>query len=172
MRRKRLYIPIIAILASILTLLCLLGISTVRNLHRDRVRMEESLFRNGIIVLRGLEASFRFSMRGMTERRDSMQRLISQVSDLTEIHFIALVDENGIVLAHSDDALVGTTVSCAREACEPHCAGRTPEVVCRRWILCRRQTFSTISSLHETGERGPDASSEGAQTCRTTFGSP
>ena len=109
MRQKRLYIPIIAILASILTLLCLLGISTVRNLHRDRVRMEESLFRNGIIVLRGLEASFRFSMRAMTERRDSMQRLISQVSDLTEIHFIALVDENGRVLAHSDDALVGTT---------------------------------------------------------------
>jgi two-component system sensor histidine kinase HydH len=109
MRRKRLYIPIIAILASILTLLLLLGISTVRNLHRDRVRMEESLFRDGIIVLRGLEASFRFGIRGITARGDTIQRLISQISDLTEIHFIALVDEKGILIAHSDDTLVGAT---------------------------------------------------------------
>jgi two-component system sensor histidine kinase HydH len=128
-RRKRLYIPIIAILASILTLLSLLGISTVRNLHRDRVRMEESLFRNGMIVLRGLEASYRFTIRHMTERRDTMQRLISQVSDLTEIHFIALVDENGKVLADSDDALVGTTYP-EREKLANLIAGGEPQ----RWF--------------------------------------
>ena len=62
MRRKSLYIPIITILATILTLLILLGISTLRNLHRDQVRMEEALVRDGLIVLRGIEASFRSGM--------------------------------------------------------------------------------------------------------------
>jgi two-component system sensor histidine kinase HydH len=109
MRRKQLYIPIITILATILTLLVLLGISTMRNLHRDRVRMEESLLRDGLIVLRSLEASFRSGMQGMMERGTNIQQLISQVSDLTEIRFVALVDTKGTILAHSDDAIVGTT---------------------------------------------------------------
>jgi two-component system sensor histidine kinase HydH len=109
MHRKGLYIPIITILATIVTLLVLLGISTVRNLHRDNVRMEESLFRDGLIVLRGLEASFRFGMQGMIGGDTNIERLISQMSDLTDIRFIALVDEKGTFIAHSDDAMVGTT---------------------------------------------------------------
>jgi two-component system sensor histidine kinase HydH len=111
MRRKQLYIPIITILATILTLLVLLGISTIRNLNRDRVRMEDSLFREGLIVLRSLEASFRSGMQGMMERGNNIQWLISQVSDLTDIRFIALVDEKGTFIAHSDAAMVGRTYS-------------------------------------------------------------
>jgi two-component system sensor histidine kinase HydH len=109
MRRKQLYIPIITILATILTLLVLLGISTVRNLHRDRVRMEDSLFREGLMVLRSLEASFRSGMGGIRQRGNNIQWLISQVSDLTDIRYVALLDEKGTVIAHSDDAMVGTT---------------------------------------------------------------
>lgn len=109
MRKKQLYIPIITILATILTLLVLLGISTIRNLHRDRMRMEESLLRDGLIVLRSLEASYRSGMQGMMERGTDIQRLIAQVSDLTEIRFVALVDAKGIIIAHSDNAMVGTT---------------------------------------------------------------
>jgi hypothetical protein len=71
MRRKSLYIPIITILATIFTLLVLLGISTLRNLGRDQVRMEKALLRDGLIVLRGLEASFRSGMRGMMGREDN-----------------------------------------------------------------------------------------------------
>jgi two-component system sensor histidine kinase HydH len=109
MRKGKLYIPIITILATIFTLLVLLGISTIRNLYRDRMRMEESLVRDGLIVLRSLEASFRSGMEGMMERGINIQRLISQVSDLTEIRFVALVDAKGTIIADSDNALVGTT---------------------------------------------------------------
>lgn len=109
MRRKSLYIPIITILATIFTLLVLLGISTLRNLGRDQVRMEEALVRDGLIVLRGLEASFRSGMRGMIRREDNFQWLMSQISDLTDIRFVGLVDEKGTIIAHSDDALVGST---------------------------------------------------------------
>jgi two-component system sensor histidine kinase HydH len=109
MRRKSLYIPIITILATILTLLILLGISTLRNLHRDQVRMEEALVRDGLIVLRGLEASFRSGMRGIMGREDNFQWLMSQISELTDIRFVGLVDEKGTIIAHSDDALIGST---------------------------------------------------------------
>jgi two-component system, NtrC family, sensor histidine kinase HydH len=109
MRRKSLYIPIITILATILTLLVLLGISTLRNLGRDQVRMEKALVRDGLIVLRGLEASFRSGMRGVMGREDNFQWLMSQISDLTDIRFVGLVDEKGTIIAHSDDALVGST---------------------------------------------------------------
>jgi two-component system sensor histidine kinase HydH len=109
MRRKSLYIPIITILATIFTLLVLLGISTLRTLGRDQVRMEAALVRDGLIVLRGLEASFRSGMRGMMGSEDNFQWLMSQISDLTDIRFVGLVDEKGIIIAHSDDALVGST---------------------------------------------------------------
>jgi len=109
MRSKRLYIPIITILATILTLLVLLGIFTLRNLGRDQVRMEESLLRDGLIVLRGLEASFRSGMRGMMRSKDNFQWLMLQISDLTDIRFVGLVDEKGTIIAHSDDALIGST---------------------------------------------------------------
>jgi two-component system sensor histidine kinase HydH len=109
MKRKSLYIPIITILATIFTLLVLLGISTVRNLGRDQMRMEAALVRDGLIVLRGLEASFRSGMRGIMSSEDNFQWLISQISDLTDIRFVGLVDEKGTIIAHSDDALVGST---------------------------------------------------------------
>jgi len=108
MRKKSLYIPIITILATIFTLLVLLGISTLRNLDRDQVRMEEALVRDGLIVLRGLEASFRSGMGGITGRRDNLQWLMSQISDLTDIRFIGLVDAKGTIIAYSDDTLVGS----------------------------------------------------------------
>jgi two-component system sensor histidine kinase HydH len=108
MRRKSLYIPIITILATIFTLLVLLGISTLRNLGRDQVRMEKALLRDGLIVLRGLEASFRSGMRGVMGRENNFQWLMSQISDLTDIRFVGLVDEKGTIIAHSDDALVGS----------------------------------------------------------------
>ncbi len=109
MKRKGLYLPIITILTITATLLVLLGISTLRNLQRERVRMEDSLFRDGLIVLRSLEATFRSGMRGMMGRGDNFQWLISQISDLTDIQFAGLVDEKGIIIAYSDDAMVGTT---------------------------------------------------------------
>jgi two-component system sensor histidine kinase HydH len=109
MRTKALYIPIITILATIFTLLVLLGISTLRNLGRDQMRMEAALVRDGLIVLRGLEASFRSGMRGIMGSEDNFQWLMLQISDLTDIRFVGLVDEKGTIIAHSDDALVGST---------------------------------------------------------------
>ena len=108
MKRKGLYLPLITIFTITATLLVLLGIFTLRNLDRDQVRMEEALLRDGLIVLRGLEASFRSGMRGMMGSEDNFQWLMSQISDLTDIRFVGLVNAKGTIVAHSDDTLVGS----------------------------------------------------------------
>jgi two-component system sensor histidine kinase HydH len=106
MRKKRLYFPVISILATVLTLLVLLSVSTLRNLHRERLRMEENLLRDGLIVLRSLEASFRSGMMGVRRNAEDLQWLVSQISTLTDIRFVGLVDISGSILAHSDEGLI------------------------------------------------------------------
>ena len=106
MRKKRLYLPAITILTTVLTLIVLLSISTFRNLHRERVRMEGSLLRDGTIVLRSLEGSFRYGMMGGL---GNLQWLMSEFSTLTDIRFISIVEENGLIIAHSNDKLAGTS---------------------------------------------------------------
>ena len=105
-RKKGLYFPVISILATVLTLLVLLSISTLRNLHRQRLRMEENLLRDGLIVLRSLEASFRSGMMGVRRNAEDLQWLMSQISTLTDIRFVGLVDISGSILAHSDEGLI------------------------------------------------------------------
>ena len=109
MQKKGLYLPAITILTTVLTLIVLLSISTFRNLHRARVRMEESLLRDGTIILRSMEASFRSGMMGMMGRTGNLQWLMSEISTLTDIRFIGLVGGNGQIIAHSDDELTDTS---------------------------------------------------------------
>lgn len=105
---KRLFIPIFSILAVVLTLLVLLSISTYRHFNRGQLRMEQSLYRDGQIILKSFETSFRTGMMGMMGRADTLQEIMNSVATLSDIHFVALLDDQGIILAHSDEHLVGT----------------------------------------------------------------
>ena len=107
-RGKRLFFPIISILAVVLTLLVLLSISTYRHFNRGQLRMEESLYRDGQIILKSFETSYRTGMIGMMGRENNLQEIMNSVASLSDIHFVALLDQQGIILAHSDEHLVGT----------------------------------------------------------------
>ncbi len=106
---KKLFFPIISILAVVVTLLVILGISTYRHLNRAQMRMEESLFRDGQIILKSLEISFRTGMMGMMGRLDNLQDIMSSITTLSDIRYVALLDQNGLILAHSEERLVGTS---------------------------------------------------------------
>jgi len=105
---KPLLFPVFSILAVVATLLILLGISTYRHLHQYQFRMEESLQRDGKIILKTLEASFPRGMMGMMSRGDSIQDIMASIATLADIHFVALVDRQGMILTHSDERLIGT----------------------------------------------------------------
>jgi two-component system sensor histidine kinase HydH len=72
------------------------------------VRLEESLFRDGQIILKSLEASFGTGMMGMMGRTDNLQEIMTSIATLSDIRFVALVDPQGIILAHNNPRLVGT----------------------------------------------------------------
>lgn len=106
---KKLFFPLISILAVVLTLIILLSISTYRHLNRGQQRMEESLFRDGQIILKSFETFFRTGMMGMMGQTANLQEILNSVAALADIRFVALLDQQGSILAHNDERLVGTT---------------------------------------------------------------
>ena len=56
---KSLYLPAWTIVAAVLTLLLVIAVSTYRNMSRERGRMEDSLVREGLVIIRAIEASVR-----------------------------------------------------------------------------------------------------------------
>jgi two-component system, NtrC family, sensor histidine kinase HydH len=106
---KKLFFPIISILMVVLTLLVLLSISTYRHLNRGQLRMEEALFRDGQIILKSLEASFRTGMMDMMGGVGNTQGIMTSFATLSEIHFVALLDQQGTILAHNEERLIGTS---------------------------------------------------------------
>ncbi len=105
---KKLFFPLISIIAIVLALFILLSISTYRHLHQSQIRMKESLFRDGQIILKSLEVSFRTGMMGMMGRTDNLQAIMNSIATIADIHFVALVDREGMIIAHNDERLVGT----------------------------------------------------------------
>ena len=106
---KKLFFPVISILAVVLILLVLLSISTYKHLNRGQLRMEESLFRDGQIILKSLEVSFRNGMMGMMGGVDNIQEIMASIATLSDIHFVALLDQQGTILAHNEKRLIGTS---------------------------------------------------------------
>lgn len=70
--------------------------------------MEESLFRDGQIILKSLEVSFHTGMMGMMIRNDNLQEIMTSVATLADIRFVALLDQQGLIIAHNEERLVGT----------------------------------------------------------------
>ena len=56
---KKLYLPALSIVAVVLLFLVIISISTYRNLDREKAMALSSLNRQGISILRSLEASAR-----------------------------------------------------------------------------------------------------------------
>ena len=111
------------LLAAAIGLLSLIiVIFAANNIKRERGMLTEGLFRKGEAIVRFVEAGMRASM--MTGMMGSMmgvntpentgaaqtQRLIEQVSESPDIHYIAVIDVSGKVMVHSDPDKVGTTI--------------------------------------------------------------
>ena len=56
---RSLYLPAWSIVAAVLTLLLIIAVSTYRNMSRETGRMEESLVREGLVIIRAIEAGVR-----------------------------------------------------------------------------------------------------------------
>lgn len=98
---RSLYLPAWTIVAAVLVLLLVIVVSTYRNMSRERGRMEASLIREGLVIIRAIEADVRADFASATPDAQRLQKLLEEVSREPEIAAITIFDHAGNVVAAS-----------------------------------------------------------------------
>lgn len=98
---RSLYFPAWTIVAAVLTLLLVIAFSTYRNMSREKGRMEESLLREGQVIIRAIEASIRADSPSTPPDTRRLQKLVEEVSREPEVAAIVIFDKEGNVTATS-----------------------------------------------------------------------
>jgi len=100
---KSLYLPAWTIVVAVLILLVVITISTYRNMTREQGRMEESLVREALVIIRAIEASVRTDAPSSPDA-GRLQKLVEEVAREPEIASIVIFDHEGAVAALSPSA--------------------------------------------------------------------
>lgn len=96
---KSLYLPALTIVAAVLALLVVIAVSTYRNLGREREKIEDSLRREGLRILRAVEAGVRVDLSSREPDLLRLQRLMQEMAREPGIARIVLFDARGNLLA-------------------------------------------------------------------------
>jgi len=88
-------------------LLSVLTVTTYLNLNRADKQAERVLTTQGAAVVSGLAAGLRTGWRFWPWQQESLQGLIHEMYQSSDVAFIALLDDRGVVLAHSNPELTG-----------------------------------------------------------------
>jgi two-component system sensor histidine kinase HydH len=107
MQLKKMYLPAVSIVAIVLLLLVLIGISTYRNLDRQKRTALVFAHRQGLALLRSLEAGARAGMVMPMWGADAIRSLIQETGKNEDIAYLYFYDENGTIVHHSDPAQDG-----------------------------------------------------------------
>ena len=91
-------------MAAVLTLLFVIAFSTYRNMSRERGRMEDSLLREGLVIIRAIEAGVRADFPSTPPDAQRLQKLVGEVSREPEVAAIVIFDKEGNVVATSRPA--------------------------------------------------------------------
>jgi two-component system sensor histidine kinase HydH len=104
---KKLYLPALSIVAIVFLLLVLISISTYRNLDRQKTRALHFLHRQGVTLLRSIEASARTGMQSLMWQEVSLGKLMQEMAKDDEIDYVYLADGHGLIVHHSDPSRDG-----------------------------------------------------------------
>jgi two-component system, NtrC family, sensor histidine kinase HydH len=94
------------ILGSTVILLIVVIVFAVQNSHREKKYMSQLMSTKGAALIRAVEAGARAGMMGMLWGGKQIQRLLEETGRLPDVLYMAVVDENGIVVAHSDPSKI------------------------------------------------------------------
>ncbi len=100
-RYKSLYLPAWTIVVAVLTLLVVIAISTYRNMSLERGRIEESLVREALVIIRAIEAGVRADVSSPVPDTVRLQKLVEEVAREPEVASIIIFDHEGKVVAVS-----------------------------------------------------------------------
>lgn len=99
---QRINYPIIGLLASTLLLLVVVGFLTYLNYNRETQLLKDHLKRQGLTLIRALEAGARTGMMEMMWGENQIQTLFAETAKGPNIQRILLVDENGQIVTDSN----------------------------------------------------------------------
>ncbi len=88
-------------------LLVIVVVLAVQNIHREKRYMSRILSEKGAALIKAIEAGARTGMMGMMWGEHQVQRLLEETASQPDTLYLAITDESGRVLAHSDPKMVG-----------------------------------------------------------------
>jgi len=135
--KKKLYIPALSIVALVIGLLLVIGISTFRNIDREKNTQLDFVYRQGLLLLRAIEAGARSGMAMPMWGEDSIAVLLQETGKDETIAYVYLVDDRGNVIHHSETSQEGST------------AAWHPEISSRAEIKTRIRESADGSQIYE-----------------------
>jgi two-component system sensor histidine kinase HydH len=108
---KKLYLPALSIVAVVFLLLVLISISTYRNLDREKSMALHFLYRQGVTLLRSIEASARTGMKTLMWQEVSLGNLMQETAKDNDIAYVFLMDGHGTITHHSDPSKEGVSAA-------------------------------------------------------------
>jgi two-component system sensor histidine kinase HydH len=90
-------------------LLIVVIIMAFENTRREKHYISEMLSIKGTALIRAVEAGTRIGMMRWQWSGDHVQRLLEETARLPDVLYMALVDEKGIVVAHSEKERIGNS---------------------------------------------------------------
>ncbi|RJQ75987.1 MAG: PAS domain-containing protein [Desulfobacteraceae bacterium] len=95
---KKLYLPALSILATVLILLIIIGISTFRNLDRQKQVALELVRHQGLTLLQAIEASVHNGTAVQSRNAGALVNFVAELSTNRNIAYIILFDSDGTIL--------------------------------------------------------------------------
>ncbi|MBT8370251.1 MAG: PAS domain-containing protein, partial [Deltaproteobacteria bacterium] len=95
------------ILGSTAILLIVVMVLAFQNTNRERRYMSQLLSAKGAALIRAVEAGARTGMMGMMWGGQQIQQLIEETARLPDVRYMAVIDQSGLSLAHSDLSNIG-----------------------------------------------------------------
>jgi len=96
------------ILGATAILLIVVIVLAVQNTNREERYMSELLTTKGAALIRAVEAGARTGMMGTSWGGRQVQQLLEETARLPDVLFMAVVDRDGRIVAHSDPSKIGT----------------------------------------------------------------
>ena len=103
------------ILGSTAILLTVVMVMAFQNTNREKRYMAQILSTKGAALIRAVEAGARTGMMGMMWGGQQIQRLLEETGRLPDVRYMAVIDQSGTTLAHSDPARIGQPFDSTRK---------------------------------------------------------
>jgi two-component system sensor histidine kinase HydH len=147
MRALLKYLPVLSIVLVAGILLVIVVVFTIRNLNAQNQRMEEFTGRQGLAVMRTLEAGTRTGFMEGDWGIEQFQMLIEQAAKDPDVEWVGLIRSDGVIVAHSEPAKIGLRLLMGPEMNLVKAAIRTGEPLSDKKNLPGGRTILTIWKL-------------------------